>query len=74
MQELWFLHSACCPIKLNIRMKFHEDILNVYQVRERTRFCDGRAAMAKTMSPHPVVGGGRGTHKNPNKVMCYAYY
>ena len=28
MQELWFLRSACRPIKLNIRMKFHEDIFS----------------------------------------------
>ena len=41
-QELWFLCSACCSIKLDIRMKFHEDILNGFQVRERTRFCDGQ--------------------------------
>ena len=50
-QELWFLRFARRPIKLNIRMKFHEDILNVFQVKRRTRFCDERTAMAKTMSP-----------------------
>ena len=26
-QELWFLHSACHHMVLNICMKFHEDIL-----------------------------------------------
>ena len=50
MQELWFLHSARHPIKLNIRMKFHEDILNAFQVRERTRFCDG-GAFQNNVSP-----------------------
>ena len=47
-------------------MKFHEDILNGLQVEERTRFCDGRTATAKTMSSHPegawgvcVWGGGQ---------------
>ena len=65
---------SCHPIKLNIRMKFHEDILKIFQVRERARFCDGRTDMAKTMSPHPEAGVWGGGHKNPNKVMCYAYY
>ena len=44
-------------------MKFHDDILNDFQVRERIRFCDGQTAIAKTMSPHPevcVCGGGGG--------------
>ena len=27
IQELWFLHSACCLMLDNICMKFHEDIL-----------------------------------------------
>ena len=27
---------------VNICMKFHEDILNGFQVTERTRFCDGQ--------------------------------
>ena len=34
---------------------YSEDILNVFQVRERTVFCDGRTAMTKLMSPHPDV-------------------
>ena len=42
-QELWFLRFARRPIKLNIRMKFHEDILNVFQVRDGHDFVtDGR--------------------------------
>ena len=56
-QEVCFLRSAYRPIKLNIRMKFHQDILNGFQVRERTPFCEGRSAMAK-MSPHPEGEGG----------------
>ena len=58
MQELCFLRSARRPTKLNIRMKFHEDILSVLEVRERTLFCDGWTTMAKRMSPHPEGGGG----------------
>ena len=27
---------------VNICMKFHEDILNGFQVTKRTRFCDGQ--------------------------------
>ena len=42
IQELWFLHSACCLLLVNSCMKFHEDILNGFQVIERTRFCDGQ--------------------------------
>ena len=30
------------PMLVNIYMKLHEDILNSFQVIERTRFCDGR--------------------------------
>ena len=41
-QELWFLCSAHRLMLINISMKFHEDILNGFQVTERTRFCDGQ--------------------------------
>ena len=33
-QELWFLHSACHPMLVNISMQFHED-----EVKEWTKFC-----------------------------------
>ena len=33
---------------VNIYMKFHQDILNGFQVTERTRFCDGQTTRAKT--------------------------
>ena len=36
IQELWFLHSAGHPMLVNVSMKFHEDILNGFQVTERT--------------------------------------
>ena len=39
IQELWFLHSACRLMLVNICMKFHEDTLNGFKVTERTRFC-----------------------------------
>ena len=38
IQELWFLNFARRPMLVNIYMKFHEDILNSFQVTERTRF------------------------------------
>ena len=39
IQELWFLHSACHPMLVNISMKFHEDILNDWKDIERTHVC-----------------------------------
>ena len=39
IQELWFLRSARRLMLINISMKCHEDILNGFQVRGRTRFC-----------------------------------
>ena len=38
-QELWFLHSACRHMVLNICMKFHEDILEGFNIIQRTQFC-----------------------------------
>ena len=40
MQELWFLHFACRLMLIDIQWKFHEDILNSFQVIEWTRFYD----------------------------------
>ena len=40
MQELWFLRAACCLMLIDIYMTFLEDILNRFQVTERTLFCD----------------------------------
>ena len=37
--ELRFLRSANCLIMLNICVKFHENILNGFEVTERTRVC-----------------------------------
>ena len=39
IKELWFLRSARCPMLGNIHMKFHEAILDRFQVAERTQFC-----------------------------------
>ena len=36
------LSSARRQMLVNICMKFHEDILNSFQVTERTRFCEGQ--------------------------------
>ena len=36
--------SACCLILIDIYMEFPEDILNRFQVTERTRFCDGQSS------------------------------
>ena len=41
MLELWFLRSARRLILIDICMKFREDSLNCFQVKERTRYCDG---------------------------------
>ena len=38
MQELWFLRIARRLMLINIHIKFHEDILNGFQVLEWTRF------------------------------------
>ena len=38
-QVLWFVHSACRHMVLNICMKFLEDILKGFIVIVRTRFC-----------------------------------
>ena len=43
IQELWFLHSACHLLVLNICMKFYEYILNSSKVIEWTRFCQETA-------------------------------
>ena len=37
MQVLWFLHFAHCLMLIDIYIMFHEDILNGFQVIERTR-------------------------------------
>ena len=37
IQELWFVRSAHRLMLVNISMKFHEDILNGFQVTERTQ-------------------------------------
>ena len=47
ISKLWFLRSACRPMLVNIYIKFHEDILNGFQVREWTQFCDKQMTMAK---------------------------
>ena len=39
IQQLWFLHSACHLLVLNICMKFYEYILKSSKDIERTRFC-----------------------------------
>ena len=43
IQELWFLHSACHLLVLNICMKFYEYILNSFKIIERTRLCQETA-------------------------------
>ena len=57
----------------NISMKFHENILNCFQVIERTRFCDRQmdrqTIKAKTICLHTSQGWGRGgdiKYKNPS--------
>ena len=43
IQELWFLHSACHLLVLNICMKLYEYILNSFKDIERTRLCQETA-------------------------------
>ena len=38
MQELWFLHSACPLMLVDISMKFHDDSLYGLKVIQRTRW------------------------------------
>ena len=42
MQELWFLRFTRRLMLIDIHIQFHEDILNSFQVIERTRFCGGQ--------------------------------
>ena len=44
MQELWFLCFACRLILIDIHIKFHEAILNCFQVIEGTHFYDGQSS------------------------------
>ena len=44
MQEIWFLRSARRLMLIDINMTFLEDILNRFQVTERTRFCGGKGS------------------------------
>ena len=44
MQELWFLRSVCLLMLIDNYMKFREDNFNVFQVIDRTRFCDGKSS------------------------------
>ena len=59
---------------LYVSMKFHENILNGFQVIERTRFCDGskdrRTNNQGKMSPSLSVGGEGGVmwRERHNKV------
>ena len=41
MKKLWFLLSASRLMLTNNNMKFRKDSFKGFQVKERTRFCDG---------------------------------
>ena len=43
-KKKWFLRAARRLMLIDIYMNFREDILNRFQVTERTRFCDGRSS------------------------------
>ena len=43
-EELWLLRSARRLVLIDIYMKFLEEILNMIQVTERTRFRDGQSS------------------------------
>ena len=42
---------------VNISMKFHEDILNGFQVTERTLFCDGQTDRQTDIGTTPIKSG-----------------
>ena len=58
IQELWFLCSSRHPMLFNTYMKFHEDILDSFQVTEWTPFCDRQTddPGKNNMSPNPKGG------------------
>ena len=58
MQELWFLRSARRPIKLNIRMKFHEDILKFFKLESAHDFVTDGRPWQNSVSPSWRGGGG----------------
>ena len=43
---------------VNICMKFHEDVLNGFQVTEQTRFCDGQTDDPGKNNSLPILTGG----------------
>ena len=47
IQELWFLHSACHLLVLNICMKFYEYILNNFKFIEWTQLIESRNCYLK---------------------------
>ena len=45
MQELWFLHSACPLMLIDICMKFHDVWFKSYRVDTiEKRFCEGQSS------------------------------
>ena len=66
---------SASPMLVNIYMKLHEDILNGFQVTERTQFCDGQmdrqTTQAKTICL-PTLKAGR--HINVNYYFYFLYY
>ena len=38
MQELWFLHSACCLMLINMYMKIRKDSLNSLKLYNEHKF------------------------------------
>ena len=70
-QELRFLCSARRLMMLYICMKFVENILNGFQVIERTQFCDrwmDRQPWQKQYVSIPFRGWGGGGHNKPSTL------
>ena len=58
MQELWFLHSACPLMLVDICVKFHDASLYGLKVLERTRWRQGFVRDITKTSPcneHPLT-------------------
>ena len=52
IEGLQFLRSASRPMLVNVCMKFHEDILNGFLVKERTRFCHRNCYVQSSNGPN----------------------
>ena len=76
MQELWFLCSACRVMLIDIYMKFLEDSLNGFQVKEQIWFCDSPREIQSNLDSSNTDGSFTMANSNsflsPYKVLPIA--